>query len=93
MSTNKTDNVIIADSQYLVVEALKSLIGSDERYLLTGVASTQTDLYKLLEIVQSGLLITDFSNIDFDGLDDLKNIREQYPQIAILILTNAVSKA
>jgi len=93
MSTNKTENVIIADSQYLVVEAIKSLIGNDERYILAGVAETQNDLNKLLETAQNGLLITDFSNIDYDGLDDLKNIREKYPQISILILINTISKS
>ena len=39
------------------------------------------------------LLITDFANIDYDGLDDLKNIRQKYPQISILILTNTITKA
>ena len=87
------DNVIIADSQYLVVEALKSLIGNDERYFLAGVVDTQNELYKLLENIQSGVLITDSSNIDFDGIDDLKNIRDKFPLISILILTNVINKA
>jgi DNA-binding NarL/FixJ family response regulator len=86
------DNVIIVDSQYLIVEALKSLIGNDERYFLAGVADTQNELYKLLESVQSGVLITDFSNIDYDGVDDLKNIRDKFPLISILILTNVINK-
>ena len=93
MSANKIESIIIADSQYLVVEALKSLIGTDERFILAGVADTQNDLYLLLENTKSGLLITDFSNIDYDGLDDLKNIREKFPLIPILILTNVISKA
>ena len=92
MNTNKTENVIIADSQYLVVETLKSLIGNDERYFLAGIADTQTDLFKLLDNAKSGLLITDFSNIDYDGLDGLKNVREKYPHISILILTNTITK-
>lgn len=92
MNTNKVDNVIIADSQYLVVEALKSLIGNDERYFLAGIADTQTDLFKLLDNAKSGILITDFSNIDYDGLDGLKNVREKYPHISILILTNTITK-
>jgi len=92
MNTNKIDNVIIADSQYLVVEALKSLIGNDESYFLAGIAETQKDLDKLLDNAKSGLLITDFSNIDYDGLDGLKNVREKYPHISILILTNTITK-
>jgi len=92
MNSDKIDNVIIADSQYLVVEALKSLIGIDERYFLAGIADTQNDLYKLLDHAKNGLLITDFSNIDYDGLDGLKNIREKYPLFSILILTNTITK-
>ena len=92
MNTNKIETVIIADSQYLVVEALKSLIGNDERYFLAGIADTQTDLFKLLDNAKSGILITDFSNIDYDGLDGLKNVREKYPHISILILTNTITK-
>ncbi len=92
MSIDKINNVIIADSQYLVVEALKFLIGADERYSIAGVACTQSDLYKILETFRNGLLITDFANIDYDGIDDLKNIRLKYPQISILILTNSITK-
>lgn len=93
MSTDKVENLIIADSQYLVIEALKSLITHDRRYFLAGVAGTQSDLYKLLENTGSGLLITDIANIDYDGIDDLKTIRENFPQISVLILTNTISKS
>ena len=93
MSTNKVDNLIIADSQYLVVEALKSLITSDGRYLLAGVAVTKGDLYKILAKTGIGLLITDTATVDYDGIDDLKTIRQNYPQISVLVLTNSISKA
>ncbi len=88
----KTKKVIIADSQFLVVEALTSLISADNDFLLSGVAGTRNDLLRLLQITGAELLITDFSNIDFDGLDDLKNIKLKNPQLSILILTNAISK-
>ena len=93
MNTNRVDNLIIADSQYLVVEALKSLIASDGRFLLKGVAGTQSDLYKILGNTVNGLLITDFATIDYDGIDDLKTICQNYPQISVLVLTNTISKA
>jgi DNA-binding NarL/FixJ family response regulator len=88
----KLNKIIIADSQFLVVEALKSLIESDESYLLTGIAATQNDLLKLPGIGSCNLLITDFANIDYDGLDDLKNLRQKYPKISIMILTNTITK-
>lgn len=89
---DKIYNILIADSQFLVVEALKSLIDNDQNYLLAGSASTQNELFKLLEKSNVELLITDFANIDYDGLDDLKTIKNKYPQLAILILTNSISK-
>ena len=46
MSTNNIDNVIIADSQFLVVETLKNLIQKDERYLLAGIVESKLDLLK-----------------------------------------------
>ena len=93
MSTNKTYNVIIADSQFLVVETLRLLIEKDKKYTLAGIAGTYEELLKLLEKIGNGLLITDIYTIDYDGLDELKTIREKYPNVVILILTNSLNKA
>jgi len=89
---DKMKKVIIADSQFLVVEALKSLIEADRSYMLTGISATQGDLLKLLEKSSADLLITDFANIDYDGLEDFKKFKLEYPQLTILILTNTISK-
>lgn len=93
MGASKIENIIVADSQFLVVETLKKVIGEDERFLLAGVASSRYDLFKLLEKTKSGLLITDIETIDYDGLDDLKIIKDEYPQIKLLVLTHSVSKS
>jgi DNA-binding NarL/FixJ family response regulator len=93
MSSSEIQNVVIADSQFLVVETLKSLIKEDERYFLAGIAGTREDLFKILETVPTGLLITDTATIDYDGIEDLRIIREKYPQLLVLILTNSLSKA
>ena len=93
MSNNKVDNVIIADSQFIVVEGLKSLIGTNDRYCIAGTAATLSDLYKLLENNGIGLLITDFANFDYDGIDDLKAICVNFPQVVILNFTNAITRS
>ena len=92
MSTNKTYNVIIADSQFLVVETLRMLIDKDEKYALAGIAGTHEELLKILTKTSNGLLITDIATIDYDGLEDLKTIREKYPNLVMLILTNLLNK-
>jgi DNA-binding NarL/FixJ family response regulator len=93
MSNSEIYNVIIADSQFLVIETLKSLIREDEKYLLAGVAGTREELYKILVNIPAGLLITDIATIDYDGIEDLKIIRQKYPLLILLILTNSLSKA
>lgn len=92
MSADKVYNLIIADSQFLIVQALRSLIGADKRYTLAGVAASRNELDKFLENGRGNLLITDFANIDYDGIGDLKIIRENYPQLPLLILTNSITK-
>lgn len=92
MSPNKTDNIFIADSQFLVVETLKMLFAGNGKYELRGIAETRNELFQMLRKFGSGLLITDIATMDYDGLADLKRIREEYPQISILVLTNFVGK-
>lgn len=93
MNATAFNNVIIADSQFLVVETLKRVIGGDDRFVLAGVAGTRYELTNLLETIPDGLLIVDIYTLDFTGLDDVQVIRDKYPDIRILILTNAITKA
>lgn len=91
MKRIKNQHIIISDSQFLVVEALKSLIEADERYTLAGVAWNQSELHSLLKDFRNALLITDLANIDFQGIDDLKIIKQRYPQLSVLVLTNSLT--
>jgi DNA-binding NarL/FixJ family response regulator len=84
---------VIADSQFLVVETLKSLLEADQNYSLAGVAKSHNDLIRLLNSTGIDLLITDPVLFDYDSLEDLQNIKINNPELAILILTHSVSKA
>lgn len=92
MDTNESYPVVIADAQYLVVETIRNLILEDVRYALAGVAETKQALTNLLESNYSILLITDIATMNYNNIDDLKQIKELYPQLKILVLTNSVSK-
>lgn len=90
---NSKNNVVIADTQFLVIEALKSLLSSDSRFSITAIVGTQYDLNNTLKTESCQLLITDFNLIDFEGLGDLQELRKKFPDLAILILTNSLSKS
>jgi DNA-binding NarL/FixJ family response regulator len=87
------NNIIIADSQFLVVDTMKTLLENDERFCLTGIVGSQHELYKLLAVSNCNLLITDIGLIEYDGISDLQNLKQQFPKMSILILTNSITKA
>jgi DNA-binding NarL/FixJ family response regulator len=91
--SNPGYKIVIADTQFLVVEALKSLLGNDERFSIVGIVNTQQELYKVLDKESCHLLITDITLLNFEKIDDLESIKQKFPQLAILILTNFVSEA
>jgi len=85
-------NIVIADSQFLITESLKILLKGEGQFIVKQVVCNKYDLLKSLSHETISLLIVDFSLIDFESFSDLKEIKKEYPQIHILILTNTVSK-
>ena len=85
-------NIVIADSQFLITESLKILRKDEGQFIVKQVVCNKYDLLKSLSNETISLLIVDFSLIDFESFSDLKEIKKEYPQIHILILTNTVSK-
>jgi DNA-binding NarL/FixJ family response regulator len=83
--------IVVADSQYLIVEALHSIISNEPRFSLVKQVSNRYELNKFLSNETADLLITDFSLMDYDGFDEIKLIKQNYPQLAILILTNQLN--
>jgi len=83
--------IVIADSQFLVIESLIHLIESENKYVLCGIADNRYSLLKLLQLNSPDLLITDINLIDYEGPDDLKSIMEDFKNLSILILTNQVT--
>jgi DNA-binding NarL/FixJ family response regulator len=92
MNTDNNIKVIIADSQFLIVESLKSILSSSEKFSILGIAGTKQELSGMLMNTESAVLIIDPQQLDFSGLDDLKIIKQDFPRISILILTQAVTK-
>jgi len=83
---------VIADSQFLITEALKIIIQNSHHYSNICVADNFADLESVLKTSPVDILITDFALLDYDGFDKLKLIIKQYPKLGILILTNHINK-
>jgi DNA-binding NarL/FixJ family response regulator len=94
MSTDhQLTSVWVADSQFLIVQALTSLIEDDDRYSFRGYLSSKKELLRLFEGNPKGILIADINTLDFDNVDDFKNAVLPSNEISVLILTNSISKS
>jgi DNA-binding NarL/FixJ family response regulator len=82
--------IVIADTQLLIVEGLKALLS--DCYNITSIAVSKNELLKALRMKAPGILIVDFNMLDFDGYDDLKDIKRKYQELGIIILTNSLNR-
>jgi DNA-binding NarL/FixJ family response regulator len=92
INDRKITNILIADSQFLIVEALKSLLCSTERFIVAGVANNSFELMREIESIKEGILVIDPFSIDIDNFVEFNKQIQKYPGFRTLILTNSVSK-
>ncbi len=88
--SRQKESIIIADTQFLIVEGLKASLR--EKYNITCVASSKAQLFAELEKGNPDLLILDMYLPDLDGINDLSGIRQKYPGLGIIILTNIIAR-
>lgn len=93
MITNeKPVRVVIADSQFLITESLKIILQTDGRFIVNKVVTEKNDLIRTLKLENASILIIDPVLIDFASLSELKEIKSNFPELKLLVITNSVSK-
>lgn len=83
-------DIIIADSQYLITEGLKSVL--KDSYIVSLLPSSRVELINALNQKVPSVLIMDPSQMDFDSFNDIRDLRLKYPQMAVIILTNSLTR-
>jgi DNA-binding NarL/FixJ family response regulator len=80
-------NVIIAEDHPLMRDGVKKAFEDEADIVLAEEAENGSQLLSTLEKEQPDLLIMDLDMPGKSGIDLLKHIKEQYPQISVLILS------
>ena len=94
MNSSETPvKVLIADSQFLITESLKSVLQSEGRYNIRKIVTDKSELIKALKAESISLVILDHSLIDIAGISELKEIKSSFPDLKVLVITNVVTKA
>lgn len=79
--------VVLADDHEMFRQGLKSLVEKDKELKVVGEAKDGVDLLALLSDVRCDLAVVDLSMPNLDGMNAIKEIREHYPNVKILVLT------
>jgi two-component system, NarL family, invasion response regulator UvrY len=86
MPANKI-KILIADDHAIVREGLKQIVTEEKDILVAGEAENANRLMELLEKEKWNLVILDINMPGKSGLEALKDIKELYPHLPVLILS------
>lgn len=79
--------ILIADDHAIVREGLKQIVAQEKDLLVTGEAENANSLMELLQKEKWSLVILDINMPGKSGLEALKDIKQLYPNLPVLILT------
>ena len=80
-------NVLIADDHALIREGLKKTLSGEPDMKLVGEAVNVADLFTQLELLTVNIVLLDITMPGVSGLDALKELRQKYPDLPVLILS------
>ena len=79
--------LLIADDHQVVRSGLESLLSGTE-FELVGQARDGVELLRMAEELQPDVILLDIRMPEKDGLEALEQLREKFPDIKVLILSN-----
>lgn len=79
--------VLIVDDQNIVCEGLKVILSAADNIEVIGMAPDGQKAITLMQKLQPDLVLMDLKMPIMDGVQATRLIKEQYPNVAVLILT------
>jgi len=84
---NEKIKILIADDHAIVREGLKQIVAEEKDIVVAGEAGNSEQMMQLLEKENWSLVILDINMPGKSGLEALKDIKQLYPNLPVLILT------
>lgn len=79
--------IIIADDHAIVREGLKQIVAEEKDMLVCGEAENANSLMELLKKEKWSIVVLDINMPGKSGLEALKDIKQLYPDLPILVLS------
>ena len=87
MTQKATIRVFIADDHAIVREGLKQILAESPDIIVAGEAENGVDAIKLFRKSKCTVMLLDISMPDRSGIDVLKQVKKENPEIAVLMLS------
>ena len=87
MTEQATIRVFIADDHAIVREGLKQILAESPDIIVAGEAENGLDAIRLFRDARCHVLLLDISMPDRSGIEVLKQIKKEYPELAVLMLS------
>jgi two-component system, NarL family, invasion response regulator UvrY len=87
MTEKATIRVFIADDHAIVREGLKQILAESPDIIVAGEAENGLDAIKLFRTSKCHVMLLDISMPDRSGIDVLKQVKKEHPDIAVLMLS------
>ncbi|MBC7683862.1 MAG: response regulator transcription factor [Bdellovibrionales bacterium] len=87
MTEKATIRVFIADDHAIVREGLKQILAESPDIIVAGEAENGLDAIKLFRKSKCTVMLLDISMPDRSGIDVLKQVKKENPEIAVLMLS------
>lgn len=87
MTDKATIRVFIADDHAIVRAGLKQILAESPDIIVAGEAENGIDAIQLFRKAKCHVMLLDISMPDRSGIDVLKQIKKEYPDIAVLMLS------
>ena len=77
--------VVIEEDQKLIQEALQIILSTYEDIDLIGIAANGYEVLEILKTDIPDIVLMDIRMPEMDGVECTKRIKQQYPQVKIII--------
>lgn len=80
-------NVVIADDVQILRQGLKAILEQDEEIRVTGLAANGQEAWQLSRRLKPDVVLMDMRMPDYDGSYGIVKIKEEFPDMRVLVLT------
>lgn len=82
-----TINVLLTDDHQIIIDGLKSLLNNQDDIQVVAEANNGREALRILGLISIDVLLMDIDMPVMNGIDALKEIRKNYPNVRVIILS------